>query len=290
MRHEGDMTVLEEAAERKAQVEADAELARLQRHAWWPVLKNLQGTIDAVSGLEHVVAGSVFDFLGVIPKRRERRLHALLVTILGHFGWSPIYVRKDGIKQGGLVRSFERQPVAQPVPAAPVDKTPVVSAPVPEGPTIRLRGAEIPMSAENDIFVQFVMDVARVVEQIKSADAVCESYGIDDWQRDVVGNALLDRFVRNACEMRIRNGDCPREHAQFTMPEGMSAMREVIANERTAPRDKIAAAKLVSDVAGGSHGAVGVKSGFNLKIDLGKRADGSRCGIDLRDITLYPRG
>ena len=65
---------------------------------------------------------------------------------------------------------------------------------------------------------------------------------------------------------------------------------EVIANERTAPRDKIAAAKLVSDVAGGSHGAVGVKSGFNLKIDLGKRADGSRCGIDLRDITLYPRG
>jgi hypothetical protein len=280
------MTILEEAAERKTNDEADAELARLQRHAWWPLLKNLHGTIDAASGFEHVAAGAVFDFLGVIPKRRERRLHAVLVAILQHFGWSAVFVVKDG-KHTGIVRSFERQPVAP----APVDKAPaVVRAPVPEGPTIKLRGCDIPMSAENDVFVQFVTDVCRVVEQIKSADAVCESYGVEDWQRDVVGNALLDRYVRNACELRIRNGDAPKEYAQHTMPSGMSAMRDVIGDAKTAPRDKIAAAKLVSDVAGGTHGAIGVKSGFNIKIDLGKNADGSRCGINLTDVVLYPRG
>jgi hypothetical protein len=72
------------------------------------------------------------------------------------------------------------------------------------------------------------------------------------------------------------------------MPEGMHAMRDVIANERSAPPDKIAAAKLVTDVAG-AQGQVGVKSGYGIKIDFGKRTDGSFVGIDLRDITLYPR-
>jgi hypothetical protein len=72
------------------------------------------------------------------------------------------------------------------------------------------------------------------------------------------------------------------------MPEGMHAMRDVIANERSAPRDKIAAAKLVTDVAG-AQGQVGVKSGYSMRIDFGKYPDGRECGITLRDITLYPR-
>jgi hypothetical protein len=287
------MTVLEEAAERKAQAEADAELARLQRHAFFKPLKNLRGTIDDASGLEHVAMGVVFDFLGVTPKRRERRLHAVLVEILRHFGWSAVFVQKDG-KHTGLVRSFEREPVAQPVtpPAAPAATSPQepqsVSAPVPGGPTIRLRGVDIPMTAEDKVFVQFVMDVARVVEQIRSADAVCESYQIEDWERDVVGNTLLDRFVRNACEMRIRSGDAPREFAQHTMPEGLREIKKLIGSERSAPRDKVAAVKIITDVAG-SQGQVGVKSGFNIDISFGKDANGRERGLHLRDVTLYPR-
>jgi hypothetical protein len=311
------MTILEESAGRQAQDAQAAAIATLQKHKFYGPLAHLQGTVDA-TGSECVSMAAIFDFLGIPPKRRERRLHSVIVDILGCFGWSAVFVQKDG-KQTALVRSFERKPTGSAASAkpaaipvepeaplaadldvepdaeldaelAPVEHTPpVATTPAPktvayDGPTIRLRGVDIPMSADNEIFVQFVMDVARVVEQIKNADSVCESYRIEDWQRDVVGNALLDRFVRNACEMRIRNGDAPQEFARHTMPEAMKAMRGVITDERAANRDKTAAAKLVTDVAGSTQGSVGVKSNFSIDIDLG---NGN--GIHLKDVILYPR-
>jgi hypothetical protein len=157
-----------------------------------------------------------------------------------------------------------------------------------DGPTIRLRGCDIPMSGDNEVFVQFVLDVARVVEKIKSADSVCESYGVEHWQRDVVENALLDRFVRNACEMRIRSGDAPREFAQHTMPDAMQAIRNVITDDKTAARDRVAAAKVNIDVAG-AQGGIGVKSGYNIDIYMIDK-DGVDHGLHLRDVVLYPKG
>jgi hypothetical protein len=282
------MTILGEAAERQAQAEKDAELARLQRHAWWPLLKNLRGTIDDASGLEHVAAGAVFDFLGVIPKRRERRLHAVLVEILKHFGWSAVFVQKDG-KQTGIVRSFERHPVAQPAvaPATPPDDAKSVPAPAPEVETIRLRGVEIPIDVSNEVFIQFVLDACRVVEGNATVESVCRKWDIDQtsWQRDVVENSAIDRFVQSGCETRLRSGDAATETARSTMPEAQKALRGIITGN-SAPRDVIAAAKEVRETAGG-RAQPGIKSGYNINITFGHQDP--QCGLHLTDVTLYPR-
>jgi hypothetical protein len=282
------MTILEEAAERKAQAEQGAELARLRQHAWWPLLKNLRGTRDDASGLEYVSSGAVFDFLGVIPKRRERRLHAVLVEILQHFGWSAVFVHKDG-KQTGIVRNFEREPVAQPAPPAapPADETKCVPAPAPGVETIRLRGVEIPLDLNNEVFIAFTVDVCRTVEGNATVESVCRKWDIDQtsWQRDVVENAALDRFVQSGCEARVRNGDAATEIAQGTMPEAQKALREIITGN-SAARDKIAAAKEARETAGGRASGPGIKSNFSIDITWGPDP---QHGLHLKDVILYPR-
>jgi hypothetical protein len=264
------VTILEEVAERKAQTEKDAELARLRKHDFFEPLKDLRGTRD--SGFERVTTIAVFDYLGVKPKRREARLHVVLVDILKHFGWTPVYVQKEG-RPTLIVRSFER-PIPQTAAATPDTPVAPVSTPaavdIPTEDTIVLRGLVTPLSHE--VAQRFITDCSRVAEGVTTAAAVQFKYELspEAWQ-ELQANLPLDRLVRRESEQRIRNGSAAQELAQRNMPLAQATLREILNDPKASPGYRVAAAKETRESASAAKQPPGSGEKFSIIINLGPK-------------------
>jgi hypothetical protein len=266
------MTVLADAADRKAQAEQDAELVRLRKHAFFEPLRDLRGTRDAAGGCERVSPSEVFDFLGVPVKRRERRLHVVLTDILKYFGWSAVFVMKDG-RATDLVRSFERRlapaaaAVAAPVPSTP-SPAPAVSRDVPTEDTIVLRGLVVPLS--NEVAKAFITDCSRVAEGVTTEHAVQYKYELtpEAW-RELQMHLPLDRLVRQESERRIRNGLAAQELAQKNMPRAQATLREILDDPKASPGYRVAAAKETREAASAAKQLPGASEKFSITINFG---------------------
>jgi hypothetical protein len=267
------VTVLGTVTAWKAQADRDAEYARLRKHLYFEPLKDLRGTVD--SGFERVTTVAVFDYLGVPPKRRERRLHVVLADILKFHGWTVIYVREGG-KPTSLVRSFERkisQTAAAPdapvsAPAQTLLSAAAVIKDLPPEDTIVLRGRLTPLSHEDA--KAFIIDCSRVAEGVTTTAKILFKYELtpEAWQ-ELQANLPLDRLVRQEAERRIRNGSAAQELAQVNMPLAQTTLREILNDPKASPGYRVAAAKETREAATAARQHPGAGQQFSISINLG---------------------